>query len=151
MIQIKGWGDIAAYRKSRSAANPSAEELAWSDVDMLHSINAIRQSDGHIKITVAGLLVFGKSGSIRRLFPALRVDYIRVPGNAWVENPETALVSLDMRGSIITMIDRVIAAIADDLPKTLRIEDKSNQRTEMPVILLGAMVHKMMFPLIAAY
>lgn len=126
---------ISAYRKARAEANPSAEELNWSDEDMLHSLGAIHRRDGLAQITVTGILVFGKAASIRRLFPAHRVDYIRVPGNAWVVNPDIGFESLDMRGPIVSIIPRIIAAITDDLPKTLVPGDSlSGQRTETPVV-----------------
>lgn len=126
---------IMAYRKSRIEANPLAEELNWSDDDMLRSLGAIQRKDGKIQVTVAGLLVFGRATSLRRLAPTHRVDYIRVPGKTWVSNPDIGFESLDMRGPIVTIIPRVIAAITDDLPRTLVIEDSmSGQRTETPVV-----------------
>lgn len=126
---------ISAYRKARTEANPTAEELNWSDEDMLRSLAAIQKRDGVVQITVAGLLVFGKSSALRRISPAHRVDYIRVPGKAWVSNPDIGFESLDMRGPIVSIIPRIIAAITDDLPRTLVIEDSlSGQRTETPVV-----------------
>lgn len=140
VVKEATWEDIdpaaiAAYRKVRSEANPLAEELAWSDEDMLHALGAVRREGGKIKITATGVLVFGKTQAIRRLFPTHRVDYIRVPGNTWVQDPARSFEATDMRGSIMNLIGRVIAAITDDLPKAFRIEEnKSGQRTETPVI-----------------
>lgn len=140
IIRDASWTDIdpaaiQAYRKARAKANPLAEELNWSDEDLLISICAARKVDNRIRITNTGILVFGKSQSIRRLFPAHRVDYIRVPGKTWVPDPDAEFESLDMRGSIMLLIPRVIAAISDDLPKTFLIDEtKSGQRTEDPVL-----------------
>lgn len=140
IVNDASWEDldpaaISAYRKSRAEANPLAEELNWSDEDMLRSLGAINRRDGAIQITVAGLLVFGRSAALRRLAPTHRVDYIRVPGKAWVSNPDAGFESLDIRGPIVSIIPRVIAAITDDLPRTLVIEDSlSGQRTETPVV-----------------
>ncbi len=126
---------IMAYRKARSAANPVAEELNWSDEEMLHSLGAVRRDDGQYKITITGLLMFGKASALRRHAPAQRVDYIRVPGKAWVPDPDARFDSLDMRGPLVTLIPRVIAAITDDLPKTFVIgESLTGQRTETPVL-----------------
>lgn len=128
---------LSAYRRARADTNPLAEELSWSDEDMLHALGAIQRLDGRIQVTTTGMLTFGKSSSLRRLFPTHRVDYIRVPGKAWVENPDVGFESLDIRGPIVTIIGRVIAAVIDDLPKTLVIEDSlSGQRTETPVVPL---------------
>lgn len=128
---------VAAYRKARADVNPLAEELNWSDEDMLHSLGAIRRSEGSFRATMAGLLTFGKSAALRRLAPAQRVDYIRVPGRAWVQDPDARFDAIDMRGPLITLVGRVIAAIVDDLPKTLVIEDgMTGQRNETPVVPL---------------
>jgi len=140
IVRDAKWSDIdpdaiAMYRKSRSSANPLAEELNWTDEEILYALGGIRRIDGTIKITNTGLLTFGKSTSIRRIFPANRVDYIRVPGKTWVQDPEAKFDSIDMRGPILTLVGRVIAAISDDLPKSFLIdESKSGQRTETPVV-----------------
>ncbi|WP_267421675.1 RNA-binding domain-containing protein [Methylobacterium sp. GC_Met_2] len=140
IVRDATWSDIdpaaiAAYRKARAEVNPLAEELHWSDEDILYALSSIKRLDDKIKITTTGLLIFGRGASIRRLFPAHRVDYIRIPGKAWVQDLDGKFESIDMRGPMMTLISRVIAAIADDLPKTLRIEDnKSGQRTETPVL-----------------
>ena len=126
---------ISAYRKARIDANPLAEELNWSDEDMLRSLNAVKRDDDKLRITTGGLLAFGKSPALRRLFPTHRVDYIRIPGKTWVPSPDARFDSLDFRGSIITIIGRIIAAITDDLPRTFAIEDSMHgQRTETPVV-----------------
>ncbi|HEX3486550.1 MAG TPA: RNA-binding domain-containing protein, partial [Micropepsaceae bacterium] len=84
IINDAGWDDIDpeaidAYRKARGEANPHAEELRWSDQDMLHSLGAINRIEGKQCITATGILMFGKAMALRRLFPTLRVDYIRIP------------------------------------------------------------------------
>lgn len=77
----------------------------------------------------------GKQAALRRLFPSHRVDYIRIPGNTWVSDPERVFESVDMRGPVLTLLPRVIAAIIDDLPKAFGIDENgSGQRTELPII-----------------
>ena len=34
---------IAEYRQARAEANPDAEELRWSDLDVLRALNAVRR------------------------------------------------------------------------------------------------------------
>jgi ATP-dependent DNA helicase RecG len=126
---------IGAYRRARSEVNRLAEELTWTDEDMLYALGAIKRSNESIKITVTGLVMFGKQAALRRLFPSHRVDYIRVPGSTWVSDPERVFESVDMRGPVLTLLPRVIAAIIDDLPKAFGIDENgSGQRTELPVI-----------------
>ena len=128
---------IELYRRARTELNPLAPELTWSDEELLHSVGALRRVDGDLKVTATGILVFGKTAAIRRLFPMHRVDYIRVPGKTWVSDPENRFESVDMRGSMLTLIPRLIATISDDLPKAFRLSDASGgQRTDIPLLPL---------------
>lgn len=127
---------IEAYRRARAEANPAAEELNWSDQEMLHALGAVvKRNDGY-QVTATGLVVFGKSSALRRLTPAHRVDYIRVPGKEWVTNTDNRFESIDMRGPLVTIISRIMSNVLDDLPKTFRVDDKSGLRIDMPVIPL---------------
>lgn len=142
---------IADYRRSRAEANPDAEELRWSDEDLLQSLGAIRRGpDKEWKPTVAGLLLFGKSQALRRCFPTTRVDYIRVPGRDWVPDPDRRFDTLDMRDSLLRLIRRAQAAILDDLPKAFELKEGDLQRQDKPVIplrvireaLVNALMHR---------
>ncbi|MFO7598586.1 MAG: AAA family ATPase, partial [Candidatus Desulfacyla sp.] len=79
---------INLYRKLRSNVNQYAEELQYNDLDLLYSLGCIKKDKGTTLLTYAGLLLFGRKTSHRRLLPMVRVDYIRVPGNIWVEDPD---------------------------------------------------------------
>ena len=74
---------IRVYREMRRAAYADAEELTWTDEDLLRSLSAIVDHGGQLRPTVAGLLLFGTSKALRRTFPMMRIDYIRVPGREW--------------------------------------------------------------------
>lgn len=109
---------VRYYRKLREEANPDAEELKYSDIDLLRSLKAIvKDKDGNWRLTNAGLLVFGKQMALRREMPAVRVDYIRVSGTEWVPDPHNRFESIDMRGPFLLLIGRAFNAIADDLPR----------------------------------
>jgi len=108
---------IQLYRNLRSKVNPYAEELQYDDTELLQSLGCIKKENNSWYLTYAGLLVFGKRPSHRRLLPMVRVDYIRVPGNEWVEDPENRFTTIDMRGPLIELVQRTFSAIADDLPK----------------------------------
>lgn len=126
---------LGEYRRARAESSPDDEHIHWPDEDLLYSLGATRKVDERWRVTYAGLLMFGKSASIRRCLPTMRVDYIRVPGNQWVPDAPSTYESLDMRGPITRLIPRVISAILDDLPKTFNVGDSlSGQRTETPVI-----------------
>jgi ATP-dependent DNA helicase RecG len=105
------------YRRLREKVNAYAEELQYNDLDLLHSLGCIKKVKGATFLTYAGLLLFGKKTSHRRLLPMVRVDYIRVPGNEWVEDPDTRFTTIDMRGALLEMVQRIFSLITDDLPK----------------------------------
>ena len=126
---------IADYRQSRRDANPDAEELGWTDQELLQTLGATRQNErGQHQPTVAGLLLFGKPAALRRSFPMTRVDYIRVPGREWVPDPERRFDSIELRDPLFRLIRRVQAAILDDLPKAFGLAEGELQRRDTPVV-----------------
>lgn len=109
---------LKRYRDLRAGVNSHAEELTYSDIDLLVSLGACRKGkDGEYHLTYTGLLVFGKSMSQRRLLPMVRTDYVRVPGTKWVEDAENRFDTVDMRGPLILLVNRAYNAIVDDLPR----------------------------------
>ncbi|WP_114522148.1 ATP-binding protein [Altererythrobacter sp. ZODW24] len=126
---------LESYRLARSEISPDDEHIKWPDDELLYALSATRKIDGNWRVTNAGLLMFGRQQSLRRCFPTMRVDYIRVPGNQWVPDAASTYESIDMRGPIIRLIPRIINAILDDLPKTFDVADSmTGQRTETPTI-----------------
>jgi len=145
---------LTDYRKSRAEANPDAEELRWSDEELLRSLGCITQ-DTQLnpviwRLTVAGVLLFGKSQTLRRCFPMTRVDYIRVPGREWVPDPERRFDTVELRDSMFRLIRRAQAAVLDDLPKAFDLKEGGLQRHDKPVIpqrvireaLVNALMHR---------
>lgn len=109
---------IELYRTLRGKVNAFADELSYNDTDLLYALGCIKKEPaGTIGVTYAGLLMFGKRISLRRLLPMVRVDYIRVPGTHWVQDPDSRFTTVDMRGPLIELVQRTFSAIADDLPK----------------------------------
>jgi len=118
---------IQLYRTLRAKVNPYAEELQYNDIDLLRSLGCLKKENDGWRLTYAGLLVFGKRPSHRRLLPMVRVDYIRVPGNEWVENPDSRFTTIDMRGPLIELVQRTFSAITDDLPKGFLLPEEEIQ------------------------
>ena len=140
---------ISLYRNLRAKVNEYAEELNYSDKDLLRSLGCIKQDKGDWKLTYTGLLVFGNRMALRRLLPMVRVDYIRVPGNEWVEDPENRFTTIDMRGPLIQLVQRVFSAIADDLPKGFLLGDGEIQASNIGLpskvlreALVNAFIHR---------
>ncbi|MDR0781846.1 MAG: putative DNA binding domain-containing protein [Pseudomonadales bacterium] len=131
---------ITDYRQARAEANPDAEELRWSDQDLLQGLNVIRRNAaGNWQPTVAGLLLFGKPVALRRFFPMTRVDYIRVPGREWVPHPKHRFDTIELRAPLFSLLRRTQAAVLDDLPRTFGLEEGKLQRSDKPAIPLDAL------------
>jgi ATP-dependent DNA helicase RecG len=142
---------IADYRQSRAEANPDAEELRWSDEELLQSLGCIRRNPQAVwQPTVAGLMLFGKPVALRRCFPMMRVDYIRVPGREWIPQPDRRFDTIDLRDPLLRLVRRAQAAILDDLPKGFVLDEGDLQRRDTPAIplrvireaLVNALMHR---------
>ena len=142
---------LADYRQTRAQANPDAEELRWTDEELLRALGCIGQDErGASRPTVAGLMLFGKPQALRRCFPMTRVDYIRVPGREWVPDPEHRFDTIELRDPLFRLIRRAQAAVLDDLPKGFALQEGDLQRQDKPVIpqrvireaLVNALMHR---------
>ncbi|MEI6891392.1 MAG: ATP-binding protein [Pontiella sp.] len=139
---------IENYRSLRAKINLHAEELFWTDKELLQALSAIKKENDEWKPTLAGLLLFGSKIALRRELPMVRVDYIRVAGNEWVSDPDQRFYkTTDMRGPILPLVDRVLAAVMDDLPKgfELREGDVQSKTKMLPArVLREAIVNALM-------
>lgn len=126
---------IALYRQLRARVRPQAEELQASDEDMLRALNLVKRVDGQFRPNVAGLLLLGKPLALRRLLPAVRVDYVRIQGTQWVEDPEQRFATTqDFREPLIRLIPRLEATILDDMPRHFRLREGETQRSDQPLL-----------------
>jgi ATP-dependent DNA helicase RecG len=141
---------ITDYRRVRGEANADAEELRWSDEELLESLGCARRHAGALTPTVAGLLLFGKPQALRRVYPMTRVDYIRVPGKEWVPDPDRRFDSVEIRDYLFRAIRRALAAVLDDLPKAFGLAEGDSQRKDKPLIpqrvlregIVNALMHR---------
>ena len=142
---------LADYRQARAETNRDAEELRWSDEELLRSLGCIaKDAGGAWRPTVAGLVLFGQAQALRRCFPMTRVDYIRVPGREWVPDPERRFDTVELRDPLFRLIRRAQAAVLDDLPKGFNLPEGELQRQDKPVIpqrvireaLVNALMHR---------
>jgi len=152
-IEEASWSDIdsdavSAYRKARFETHPTPEELSWTDDELVYALRCSKKRDSTYQPTLAGVLLFGGSQSLRRLVPTCRVDYIRVPGRTWVSDPENRFDALELRGPLISLVPRVISAVLDDMPKSFSIGENRAQRTDkraLPeVVIREAVVNALM-------
>ena len=127
---------IDDYRQQRRAINPDAEELAWSNDDLLRSLGCAKRDGGVLKPTVAGIVLFGTTMALRRCFPMMRIDYIRVPGRQWVENPDHRFDTLEIRAPLFTAIRRATNTVRDELIQSFSLPEGALAREDEPTLPL---------------
>lgn len=126
---------IDLYRKLRAKRNPQASELSLSDHELLRTLRLIRKNNNNEWVpNIAGLLLFGSKLALRRLMPMERVDFIRIVGTHWIEDPHERFSSIDLRESLLTLIPKVEAAVMDTLPKQFQLQEGELQRTDVPLL-----------------
>ena len=141
---------IAAYRRGLLEANPGTELRDAADEQLVLSVGGAIRRNGALVPTVAGVLLFGKALSLRRLFPALRVDYVRVPGTTWVPDPNQRFDTVEIRAPLLLAFRRAYAAVSDDLPRTFTLEPGSPERKDrlaipesvLREVLVNALTHR---------
>ncbi len=138
---------VDRYRLLRAKVNPMAEELMFNNEDLLLALGCAKRENGKVYLTNAGLLVFGTA--LRRLMPAVRVDYIRVPGDKWMDDPENRFTTIDMRGALLLLINRIYNAVTADLPNGFMLEEGQLQAQSVSLpskvlreTLVNALIHR---------
>jgi len=124
------------YRQLRRQINPDAEELVWSDHDLLRALGCAKSEVGHLRPTVAGILLFGGVMALRRCFPMMRIDYIRVPGQRWVEDPDHRFDTLEIRAPLFTAIRRATNTVRDELLQSFNLPEGALAREDEPTLPL---------------
>lgn len=127
---------LGDYRQLRRAVNPDAEELAWSNEDLLRALGCAKRDDGRLKPTVAGIVLFGTTPALRRCFPMMRIDYIRVPGRQWVEDPDHRFDTLEIRAPLLTAIRRATNTVRDELIQSFALPEGALSREDEPTLPL---------------
>ena len=92
------------------------------------------RDNGTLRPTAGGVLLFGTPQALRRWFPMMRMDYIRVPGRDWVPDPNNRFETVETRAPLITLIRRARAAILDDLPKAFSLPPGQLHRKDIPLV-----------------
>lgn len=127
---------IDDYRQQRRSINPDSEELAWSDDDLLRSLGCARRDNGELKPTVAGVVLFGTVQALRRCFPVMRIDYIRVPGRQWIENPDHRFDTLEIRAPLFSAIRRATNTVREELIQSFSLPEGALAREDEPALPL---------------
>jgi len=125
---------LKEYRRERARINPRAEELGYTDEELLEALGAVRRVAERLQPTLAGIVLFGKSIALRRLMPMLRIDYIRVAGTEWVQDPEERFHSIDIRKPLMLALPVAEASIVDELPRGFHLPEGQLRSRQEPIL-----------------
>lgn len=139
---------IRLYKILREKVRPDAAELMMETPELLKALGCVDRKEP-TRLNLAGILLFGTQAVQRQIVPAVRVDYLRVPGNEWVKDPERSFISTEMRGSLISVLYRAMDAVRSDLPNgfLLKDDDVQAKTVGLPVVVLreaivNALMHR---------
>jgi len=62
------------------------------------------------------------------------VDYVRVVGTQWVDDPEQRFQSVDIRQPLMLALPKAEASVVDDLPKGFRLPEGELQSRQEPIL-----------------
>jgi ATP-dependent DNA helicase RecG len=141
---------IRAAREEFRVAQPASELHGASDSEFLRAIGALVPGGDGLTPSVAGIVLFGAPLALRRLMPAMRVDYIRVRGTQWQGESGDDYTTLEIREPLVIGWKKVFATITDDLPVSFRLPAGSAQRRHLPRVpervvreaLVNALAHR---------
>ncbi len=140
ILPDSSWDDldptiIALYRQLRARIKPNAEELQTDDQGLLTALHLVKKQNGEYKPNIAGLLLMAKPLALRRLLPVVRVDYVRINGTQWVEDPNNRFsITLDFLEPLIRLIPKLESTILDDMPRHFQLKEGQTQRSDQPIL-----------------
>jgi len=117
---------VKRYRFLREKVRPDAVELSMETPRLLRALGCVDREHPD-RLNLAGVLLFGTAELQRQVCPAARLDYLRVPGCEWVKDPERSFISMELRGSLISVVYRALDAIRSDLPSGFVLKDDDIQ------------------------
>lgn len=126
---------IQTYRNKRKEIKVDASELNYNNEDLLRALKAISTEKGAAYPTVAGILLFGKPSSLKRIFPMRNhIDYLLIEGREWVSDPDRRFTALEMNQSLITGIPYLLNQIMNHIPQIFALEADKLHRKDNPLI-----------------
>lgn len=138
---------IAQYRQLLGSVKPGHPFLKWDDQGLLHKLGGWRKDrhTGKEGLTVAGLLMFGKTASITEAFPDYHVDYQEIPetDERWIDRvyPDGT-----WEANLFQFFHLVWPRVSRSLPKTFKLKngqrhDESAIHVALREALANALIH----------
>ena len=151
LLEGTSFGDIdidslRCYRNEMRTYNPDHMWNRFSDEEFAHAIGAVGHSSD--RLTVAGLLMFGKEEVIYSYMPRYKLDYIERPqtfGDSWAYR----LVTGDglWNGNVYNFFVKVRSRISSDLDRPfevgpdMRRKDDTDLHKAVRECLLNTLIH----------
>ncbi len=101
--------EIYKLKEKLKIRDPKSSLVELDDLAFLRDLELVKDDDGELKLTIAGLLFVGKEQSIRKLLPQAEVIYLHYSDNNTVEYD----ARMDLKMPIISVIDRLTTRIQD--------------------------------------
>ncbi len=108
---------IETYRSFLKTFNPNHYYTKLADLALLEKLHVIKDD----KVTVGGLLFFGKQDVISELLIDFRIDYFEVPGTSWGDGPARYTYRLSEEENLFAFYFAIISRLAKkiELPHTM--------------------------------
>jgi ATP-dependent DNA helicase RecG len=139
---------VSAFRNLRKLMKPEAPELALDNTGLLKAYDLVAP-DGKT-LTAAGMLLFGRKEVVKRYFPAMRLDVIRIKGTEWGKERDTFLSRdltgnlLDLWSSALDLLDRFFL-VPFKLGEGLARTEEHAQRKAVREALTNLLMHQNYF------
>lgn len=89
---------VSIFKELRKLIKPDAPEIGFSTNELLKTYDLLCK-DGKT-LNAAGVLLFGAENAVKRCFPAMRLDIIRIKGTEWGKDKDPFL-SQDLKGNLL--------------------------------------------------
>ncbi|MRG76575.1 MAG: hypothetical protein C5S33_02270, partial [ANME-2 cluster archaeon] len=130
---------ISDYRTYLENVNPEHRYTQLSTEELLEKLQVVING----RITIGGLLVFGREDNINRMLTDFRVDYLEIMGTSYSDAPTRYNYRLYEEENLFrfyfSIIERLIKKI--DLPFTLRADGLATDRQPQLIAIREALVN----------
>lgn len=136
--------EVYKIKERLKARDPESTLPFLDDKSFLKDLFLIKEKEGKIKLTVAGLLFVGKESSMSRILPQAEIIYLHYSDNNKTEYDKR----IDLKSPIISSLDRITEIIDLNNPITniqiglFRLEVKDFPKNVFQESILNAICHR---------